>query len=208
MSTLAATRPEVKPLSDVLWDEAYPECERKGIPKTGPSIVVFKGQPPSQTPLVPEEIDSYELVDFPMPRGLPRPLWRGMPIPYTVAVIDVDEGGCKPNLRQAGPHRSKECRRDDLCIHCGDALEVDCVVVWDSRGGVVDGGLHLRCARMVRAHCPRVRQLFEEGRCSHLTGPTKALRQWTLERFGDPDGPPPAAREPYPFTQPRGFLPL
>jgi hypothetical protein len=90
------------------------------------------------------------------PRGLPRPIWKGMPVPWT-GDSEMTLDGYVPNFPNTREDRMNQAENLDLCLLCGLELSDPVIVFADSSGGIVDGGLHPRCAKITKAHCPHLR---------------------------------------------------
>jgi 5-methylcytosine-specific restriction endonuclease McrA/GNAT superfamily N-acetyltransferase len=104
----------------------------------------------------------------PNPKGMPRPLYQNLPVPWTSDIeIPGDPNTVVPNFSVADPHKIYECWKSDLCVLCGEPLDNPVAVIPTTKdftpapGGdqisVLDGPLHLRCAKMTKAHCPHIR---------------------------------------------------
>jgi len=91
-------------------------------------------------------------------RGLPRPIYNGMPVPWTAPV----RGGV-PVLGRFGLRRIAEAELEGLCEVCGlrltDPVFFFRAPVGDGShivGDLIPTGLHRRCARLTLAHCPHL----------------------------------------------------
>lgn len=97
---------------------------------------------------------------IPVPRGLPRPLFAGWPVPYNVPMHVLSDGQV-PMFRNHDDIRQGEAYEKDLCMVCGESLRQAkrVVVVVDAEtGSVVDEvAMHERCARLSLAWCPWLR---------------------------------------------------
>jgi hypothetical protein len=124
---------------------------------------------------------------FAMPRGLPRPLYEGLPAPYTVAVSSDCRGGppaVQPQFKISSEVRMDECQQEALCILCGEQLGEDATVLWDAHdGGIVDDWLHTRCAQLSVSHCPHLVKLKAAGSLRLVAGTVAELKR--LPRVGD-----------------------
>jgi hypothetical protein len=108
------------------------------------------------------------------PRGLPRPIYLGRPLPWAEKEdrvtpfgdeIDSDAAWRDDRLddvyweTEAPPQdraRLGEAWEEGLCVLCGEPLG-DEVHFFTNGEDLAQGGLHARCARLTRAHCPGVR---------------------------------------------------
>jgi hypothetical protein len=103
------------------------------------------------------------------PPGMPRPLLPGgQPLPWAEYplgqregdhLIAYDDDSCaylEPVQLQV-PERLYEAFYERLCVLCGEPLGDPVFFFADLGDGLVaQGGLHRRCARFTRAHCPAV----------------------------------------------------
>lgn len=96
-----------------------------------------------------------------VPRGLPRPLYAGWPVPYNVPTSQRQTGRV-PQFRNHDDARQAEAADDDLCMVCGESLRAVArvVVVLDADEGYVidDVAMHERCASLSLAWCPWLRE--------------------------------------------------
>jgi len=132
------------------------------------------------------------LYGVPMPSGRQRPLWHGLPIPYTALVIANEERPelARPCLKMASPEKLGLCRSENRCIHCGEPLDEQAVIFWEGESGTVaDDALHPDCARLVAAHCPHIRDSLAAGRCRPYVISVASLRLWFAEQYLRPAGP-------------------
>jgi hypothetical protein len=103
------------------------------------------------------------------PPGMPRPLLEGgQPLPWAEYPVDLREGdhliaydddSCAyiEDVPLQDPERLYEAFYERLCVLCGEPLGDPVLFFADVDDWVVaQGGLHRRCARFTRAHCPGV----------------------------------------------------
>ncbi|MDU0295015.1 hypothetical protein [Saccharothrix longispora] len=104
--------------------------------------------------------------DTPPPgAGLPRPVMRGLPVPYVTPVSDG-----RPWWRLTHGPRILECQNSWCCQVCGLPLPERAWVVLSGHGIVSDSALHQECLVIALAHCP------------HLTANAQDLRYAAISR--------------------------
>jgi hypothetical protein len=107
-----------------------------------------------------------------IPRGLPRPIYKGRPLPWVEKSERLTPfGGPIDSERAADDERLDvswwltplqdaeklaEAWEDGLCILCGEPLTEEVFFFSTDGRALVQGGLHPRCAKLTRAHCPGV----------------------------------------------------
>jgi hypothetical protein len=107
-----------------------------------------------------------------IPRGLPRPIHKGRPLPWaekserTTPFGDpldserawdderLDDCFWATPLQDAS--KLDEAWREGLCVLCGEPLGEEIHFFSTNGETLAQGGLHPRCGRLTRAHCPGV----------------------------------------------------
>lgn len=94
-----------------------------------------------------------------MPRGLPRPLYDGWPVPFNTPATPAGHGGLVPAFNRHDDRRQCDVIERDLCMVCGEALGQEVIVVIAADDGLVvdDAAMHPACARLSFAWCPYLR---------------------------------------------------
>ena len=119
----------------------------------------------------PTSRDTWEPGDE-IPRGLPRPIYKGRPVPWAeiserispfgdplesdAAQNDerLDDGfWLGPQVQLQDAERLDEAWTDGLCVLCGETLGEEVHFFTEDWQTLAQGGLHPRCARLTRAHC-------------------------------------------------------
>ena len=94
-----------------------------------------------------------------MPRGVPRPLYKGLPIPYITYVIPFQS---IPVFRRVSVDRRNKCATEGLCQVCGLQLEYGAISLHDGSSrdpSAIDGaGLHTECLELAVRYCPFLRE--------------------------------------------------
>jgi hypothetical protein len=118
--------------------------------------------------------------------GLPRPLYDGLPVPYTARVDQkVDEDGVFvpfPNFADIDVRRMEECITGFGCLVCGAELQGDVALIVRGEDPFEEpeiregGAFCVRCAKLAVAHCPVLRM---PGAGKIMVGP---LADLTLEQ--------------------------
>lgn len=100
------------------------------------------------------------IIDAIPPRGLPRPLDDGLPIPF--AVSQSWQGVL---WAQINTKLTMLATLAQMCHVCGDPLDDDDAWAFlDAMGRAVDGwAMHERCAKLAKAHCPFLRDGAESS---------------------------------------------
>jgi hypothetical protein len=106
-----------------------------------------------------------------MPRGMPRPLQDGMPVPYTSEATRESDGEIVYSVAALNVPRSRECGIEK-CHLCGDELSERSATIavygeldndkplqkTPANRETLEGAFfHERCAKMAMRHCPHLR---------------------------------------------------
>jgi hypothetical protein len=107
-----------------------------------------------------------------IPRGLPRPIYKGRPVPWAeleeritpfgdeldshTAQNDERLDDCFWETPLQDMARLGEAWENDLCVLCGEPLGEEVHFFTEDWQTLAQGGLHPRCGRLTRAHCPGV----------------------------------------------------
>lgn len=117
-----------------------------------------------------------------MPRGLPRPLSKGLPVPYEALLVEED-GAVVADFAHTHERRDRRCRQEELCHVCGIKLEEEVACVGHSFGGGFEAWLaellHTRCAKLTLAHCPHIKEAYEKGEACIMAAPLASWRSLT-----------------------------
>jgi hypothetical protein len=160
-----------------------------------------------------------------IPRGLPRPIYKGRPLPWAEESERTTPFGDPLDSERAWhderlddifwenvappqcPSRLDEAWREGLCVLCGEPLG-DEVYFFTDGEELAQGGLHPRCARLTRAHCPGVRDCW--AMCQAQRAAWDELRRAAPgpgETYPDLLAPLPNEYEPVPENNRRANIP-
>jgi hypothetical protein len=112
-------------------------------------------------------------------RGLPRPMYDDMPIPWT------SEGmGDRPMVSIIDAVRQREALNRSLCVLCGLPLADPVYAFADHSDNVIDGGLHGRCLNMTASWCPHLKDRLLRDTGVIIMTPLPAWQQWIQSSNG------------------------